>query len=53
MGKSKTKTPFKEKADDLSKNHGTTRRYRVRKQEEQEKKQELQQYLKETDANKS
>lgn len=53
MGKSKTKTPFKEKADDLSKNHGATRRYRVRKQEEQEKKQELQQYLKETDANKS
>lgn len=50
MGKSKPKTPYKEKSDDLSKNHGNTRRYRVRKQQEQETEQELKRFLKEADA---
>ena len=53
MGKSNPKQTFKEKSDDLSKNHGTTRRYRVRKQQERETEQELKRYLKESDASKS
>lgn len=50
MGKSKQKTPSKEKNDDLSKNFGQTRRYRVRKQQEREIEEELKKFLKETDA---
>jgi len=50
MGKSKPKKAFKEGSEDLSKNHDVKRRYRVRKQMEQEKEQELKQFLKEQNA---
>jgi len=52
MGKSRPKKVYKEKSDDLSKNHDVKRRYRVRKQMEQEKEQELRQFLKEQNASK-
>ena len=50
MGKSRPKKVYKEKSDDLSKNHDVKLRYRVRKQMEQEKEQELKQFLKEQNA---